>query len=154
MKAEWVTSRLCAPFIIRALQVIKCNRRGNANLPPYLRTSRCWSYMAVSSSFLVGRARITQLDLHLRPICLQRQLHRNWIAKFPHGFGIDVTTSACSETLFDGKLAEECLLGDEGLCMECEFHGAASAPKWRRISCLSTRLRKIIAPERIFNPNQ
>ena len=51
---------------------------------------------------------------------------------------LEETTAACSGTLFDEKLAAECLLDDERLCMEYDFSdgssragfdGAAPAPK-------------------------
>ena len=76
---------------------------------------------------------------------------------------IDVTTSACSGNLFDEKFATECLLDDDGLAANSDSsvasslagsHGAASAPKRRRSSCLSNLFRQIIAFEQILSPDR
>ena len=58
-RTEVIASRLRARVMHR-LHIY--DRRGDANLPPYTRALRRWSYMAVSSSFLTDYARIPQLS--------------------------------------------------------------------------------------------
>ena len=147
------------------------DRRGDANLPPHTRALRRSSYMVVSSSFLTDYARITQLYLQLRPKGFRWHFYWNWIAISAHGLACGerlsimyhVTTSACCETLLDDKFATECLLDDDGLGVDggsavgsshVASHGAASLPKWRRISWRSNLFRTIIASEQTFSPKR